>query len=72
MEDSYLRGKTKLILVHQSNPSAHWDHTANSWWIGDSVTYQWTDSKNRPVSDWMDLDHALQWIIQYDERNIRT
>ena len=55
-----------MNLTKQSNPSAKWDFSANSWWIGDSVTYQWTDSKNKPVSDWMDLDNALQWIKEYD------
>ena len=47
--------------------TAKWDATANKWWIGESVEYRWTDSKNKPVSNWTDLDNALQWIIKHDE-----
>ena len=56
-----------MQLSKQSNPSAHWDHENNKWHIGESCNYQWTDMKNRPVSDWMNLDDALIWIKQYDE-----
>lgn len=55
-----------MILAHQAIQTARWDHTKNSWWIGETKEYRWTDSKNQPASDWMDLDHALEWIIQYD------
>ena len=56
-----------MNLVTQSLQTAKWDATANSWWIGETVEYRWTDSKNRPVSNWTDLDNALQWIIKHDE-----
>ena len=55
-----------MILKKRSSPSAHWDSTANSWWIGESSEYQWTDNKDRPVSPWLELDNALQWIKEYD------
>jgi hypothetical protein len=55
-----------MELKKQSNPSARWDASANSWWIGESTEYQWVDSKQRPKSNWMDLDNALKWIIDYD------
>ena len=55
-----------MILNKQSNPSARWDHQANSWWIGETTEYQWVDQKHRPVSNWMDLDNALEWIKEYD------
>jgi hypothetical protein len=35
--------------------------------IESTKQYQWTDINNQPVSDWMDLDNALQWIIKHDE-----
>ena len=34
--------------------------------IESTKQYQWTDINDQPVSDWMDLDNALQWIIEYD------
>jgi hypothetical protein len=55
-----------VILNKQSNPSARWDHSSNSWWIGETTEYQWVDQKHRPVSNWMDLDNALEWIKEYD------
>ena len=55
-----------MILKKQSNPSARWDNTANSWWIGESSEYQWTDMKDGPVSPWLTLDNALIWIKEYD------
>ena len=33
----------------------------------DTKEYQWTDINDQPVSDWMDLDDALEWIIAHDE-----
>jgi hypothetical protein len=57
-----------MILKRQSNPSARWDKENNSWWIGESHEYQWTDMKERPVSPWLTLEYALKWIIEYDTR----
>jgi hypothetical protein len=56
-----------MQLRKQSNPSAKWDNENNKWCIGESRIYQWTDMKNRPVSDWMNLDDALIWIKEYNE-----
>lgn len=58
---------TSMNLTKQFLQTAKWDATANSWWIGESVEYRWTNSKNQPTSDWMDLDTALQWIKKYDK-----
>ena len=55
-----------MELKKQSNPTARWDHTANAWWIGETTEYQWVNQKQKPVSNWMDLDSALRWIIDYD------
>ena len=35
--------------------------------IESTKQYQWTDINDQPVSDWMDLDNALQWIKEHDE-----
>jgi hypothetical protein len=56
-----------MLLKKQTNPSARWDHTANSWWIGESAEYQWTDMKHKPVSPWLNLDNVLIWIKEHDE-----
>jgi hypothetical protein len=56
-----------MILKKQSNPSAKWIAETSRWWIGESHEYQWIDSKNKPVSPWMDLNNALKWIKEYDE-----
>jgi hypothetical protein len=56
-----------MNLTKQSHLSAHWDVLRQNWWIGDSITYQWTDSKNKPVSNWMTFDNALIWIKKHDE-----
>ena len=55
-----------MVLTKRYNPSAHWNHTSNSWWVGETTEYQWINQKNKPTSNWMDLDNALKWIIEYD------
>jgi hypothetical protein len=59
-----------MILKRQSNPSARWNKENDSWWVGESYEYRWTDMKERPVSSWLTLECALQWIIEYDERKV--
>lgn len=54
-----------MILIKQDSQSARWDKVNNKWDIG-TVEYRWTDMKNKPTSDWMSLDNALKWIIDYD------
>jgi len=54
-----------MILRKQSNPSAHWNESANSWWIGEAHEYQWYDKHE--TSPWMDFDSALIWIKEHDE-----
>ena len=54
-----------MILRKQSNPSAHWNASANSWWIGEAHEYQWYDKHE--TSPWMDFDSALIWIKEHDE-----
>jgi hypothetical protein len=47
--------------------TAKWDHTSNKWSISDKPKYQWDDAS--PVFD--DLQDALNWIIEHDQRNHR-
>jgi hypothetical protein len=54
-----------MILKKRNAQSARWDHDNNKWSVG-TIEYQWTDIKNIPVSDWMDLDNALKWIIEHE------
>ena len=54
-----------MILTKQNSQSARWDKVNNKWNLG-TVEYQWTDMKNKPISDWMPFDNALVWIIDYD------
>ena len=54
-----------MILNKRNAQTARWDHDNNKWVVG-TVEYQWTDMKNKPISDWMSLDSALVWIQEYD------
>jgi hypothetical protein len=56
-----------MQLKKQSNPSARWDFEANSWSIGTSDEYQWSNERTKEYSPWMDLDTALIWIKKRDE-----
>lgn len=57
-----------MQLKKQSNPSARWDQEKNSWSIGTSDEYQWFHEKTKEHSSWMDLDDALLWIKEHDEK----
>ena len=57
-----------MQLRKQSNPSAHWNHSENSWWIGESHEYQWIDEKTKEYSPWMDFDSSLVWIQERDQK----
>jgi hypothetical protein len=56
-----------MILKKQSNPSARWDHSANSWFVGETHDYQWYHEKTKEQSPWMNLDDALVWITKRDQ-----
>ena len=68
---NYLRN-LPMVLKKQSNPSARWDFKANSWWVGESVEYQWVNEKSKEYSPWMNLDNALIWIKEHDEDKNHT
>jgi hypothetical protein len=58
-----------MQLKKRNSQSARCDHDNNKWLVG-TEEYQWTDIKDKPVSDWMDLDSVLKWIIQYEKTEI--
>ena len=62
-----------MILRKQSNPSARWDFTSNTWSIGTSDVFQWYHENSKEHSPWMNLDDALVWITKRDqEKNLES
>jgi hypothetical protein len=60
-----------MQLKKQSNPTAKWNHETNKWWIGTSEEYQWTNDKTKEYSPWMNLDDALVWIRERDQKKFQ-
>ena len=60
-----------MILKKIITSSAKWDFEANTWWIGNTEEYSWTDMKDYEVSPKMHFSDALQWIIRYDQEKIQ-
>ena len=58
-----------MILKKRNSQSARWDHDNNKWLVG-TMEYQWTDTKNKEWSPWMNLDDALIWIKERDQGKI--
>ena len=58
-----------MILKKRNSQSARWDHDNNKWLVG-TMEYQWTDTKNKEASPWMNLDDALVWIKERDQGKI--
>ena len=56
-----------MILKKRNTQTARWDHENNRWLVG-TLEYQWVDMKNKPISNWMNLDDALIWIQEYDSK----
>ena len=55
-----------MILKKRNAQTARWDHDNNKWSVG-TIEYQWTDTKNKEWSPWMNLDDALVWIQERDQ-----
>jgi hypothetical protein len=56
-----------MILKKTYDTTAKWDFELNKWQVYDKPHYQWDDAS--PVFD--DLQDALNWIIEHDQRNHR-
>jgi hypothetical protein len=55
-----------MVLNKRNAQTARWDHDNNKWLVG-TIEYQWTDTKNKEWSPWMNLDDALVWIKERDQ-----
>ena len=56
-----------MVLNKRNAQTARWDHDNNKWLVG-TIEYQWTDTKNKEWSPWMNLDDALVWIQERDQK----
>ncbi len=60
-----------MILKKIVEHSARWNFEANTWWVGETEYYCWTNMKEKEESPRMGFSEALQWIIRYDqEKNL--
>jgi hypothetical protein len=58
-----------MILNKRNAQTARWDHSNNKWSVG-TREYQWFDENTKEESPWMDLDSALLWIKERDQKKI--
>ena len=56
-----------MILKKRNTQSARWDHDNNKWTVG-TEEYQWLNEKSKEHSPWMNLDDALVWIQERDQK----
>lgn len=61
-----------MTLEQGEDPvSAIWDKVTNKWSISNKKTYRWVtnDKKPKVMSDrFYELNDALNWIIDYDQK----
>ena len=58
-----------MILKKQNTQSARWDKVNNKWLVG-TREYQWYHESTKEASPWMNLDDALVWIQERDQKKI--
>jgi hypothetical protein len=56
-----------MILNKRNAQTARWDHDNNKWSVG-TREYQWFDENTKEESPWMNLDNALVWIKERDQK----
>ena len=56
-----------MILNKRTAQTARWDHDNNKWSVG-TREYQWYHERTKEASLWMNLDDALLWIIDRDQK----
>ena len=56
-----------MILKKRNAQTARWDHDNNKWLVG-TEEYQWFHEKTKEHSPWMNLDDALVWIKERDQK----
>ena len=59
-----------MILKRIVEHSARWNFEANTWWVGETEYYCWTNMKEKEESPRMRFSEALQWIIRARPRKI--
>ena len=60
-----------MILKRIVEHSARWNFEANTWWVGETEYYCWTNMKEKEESPRMGFSEALQWIIRYVQENFQ-
>ena len=58
-----------MILKKRNAQTARWDKENNKWLVG-TLEYQWFHEKSKEESPWMNLDDALVWIQERDQKKI--
>jgi hypothetical protein len=58
-----------MILNKRNTQTARWDHDNNKWSVG-TREYQWYHETTKEESPWMNLDNALVWIKERDQKKI--
>ena len=58
-----------MILKKRNAQTARWDKENNKWLVG-TLEYQWVHEKSKEDSPWMNLDDALVWIQERDQKKI--
>jgi hypothetical protein len=58
-----------MILKKRNTQTARWDKANNKWLVG-TLEYQWVHHKSKEESPWMNLDGALVWIQERDQKKI--
>jgi hypothetical protein len=56
-----------MILNKRNAQTARWDHDNNKWSVG-TREYQWYHEITKEESPWMNLDDALVWIKERDQK----
>ena len=56
-----------MILNKRNAQTARWDHSNNKWSVG-TREYQWYHETTKEESPWMNLDNALVWIKERDQK----
>ena len=60
-----------MILKRIVEHSARWNFEANTWWVGETEYYCWTDMKEKEESPRMGFSEVLQWIIRHDQEKFQ-
>jgi len=57
-----------MVLKKHELSTAYWCDETNQWVVGTKKEYQWIAEKSSEQSPWMNLDDALVWIQERDQK----